>query len=90
MKKAALCIVAALVMSSSMSVFAMEGMSKDECMTMSMNCKNEADSIQQKMKKLNVEIKKGKKVYTAEELKTLNAKLKEANELLDGMLKPGK
>ena len=90
MRKAALCVVAALVMSSSMAVFAMEGMDKNECLTMSMNCKGEVDSIQQKMKKLNAEIKKGKKVYTAEELKTLNAKLKEANALLDDMLKPGK
>jgi hypothetical protein len=85
-----LCLVAALVMSSSMTVFAMEGMDKNECLSMSVACKGEADSIQQKMKKLNAEIKKGKKVYTAEELKTLNAKLKEANALLDDLLKPGK
>ena len=90
MKKAALCFVAALVMSSSMSVFAMEGMDKNECLTMSMNCKGEVDSIQQKMKKLNAEIKKGKKVYSADELTALNSKLKEANAMLDGLLKPGK
>ena len=90
MKKAALCFVAALVISSSMSVFAMEGMDKNECLTMSMNCKGEVDSIQQKMKKLNAEIKKGKKVYSADELTALNAKLKEANAMLDGLLKPGK
>ena len=90
MRTAAICVVAALVMSSSMTVLAMEGMDKNECLTMSMNCKGEVDSIQQKMKKLNAEIKKGKKVYTAEELKALNLKLKEANAMLDGMLKPGK
>ena len=90
MKKAALCFVAALVISSSMSVFAMEVMDKNECLTMSMNCKGEVDSIQQKMKKLNAEIKKGKKVYSADELTALNAKLKEANAMLDGLLKPGK
>ena len=90
MRTAAICVVAALVMSSSMTVLAMEGMDKNECLTMSINCKGEVDSIQQKMKKLNAEIKKGKKVYTAEELKALNLKLKEANAMLDGMLKPGK
>lgn len=89
MRKAALLVIAALMMSS-VPVLAMEGMDKNECLAVSMNCKAEVDSIQQKMKKLNTEIKKGKKVYSAEELKTLNAKLKEANALLDSMMKPGK
>ena len=89
MRKAALLVIAALMMSS-VPVLAMEGMDKNECLTASMNCKAEVDSIQQKMKKINTEIKKGKKVYSAEELKTLNAKLKEANALLDSMMKPGK
>ena len=90
MKKLTLFFMAALVMSSSMPVFAMEGMAKNECLAMSKNCKDEVDSIQQKMKKISGEIKKGKKVYSADELKTLHAKLKEANALLDSLLKPGK
>jgi len=90
MKKIALFAMAALVMSSSMPVFAVDNMSKDECLTISKGCKEEVDSIQQKMKKLNTEIKKGTKVYTPEELKALQAKLKEANEMLDTLLKPGR
>ena len=87
MMKSALFVIAALVMSSSMPVFATE---KDECLLASMNCRTEVDSIQQKVKKLNSEIKKGKKVYSAEELKKLNTKLKEANALLDDLMRPGK
>ena len=87
MCRAALFVMAVLVMSSSMPVFATE---KDECLLASMNCKTEVDSIQQKIKKLNTEIKKGKKVYTADELKMLNAKLKEVNAMLDDLMRPGK
>ena len=50
---------------------------------------HEVDSIQQKLKKINTEIKKGKKVYSAEELKKLDQKLKEANEILNSLEKPG-
>ena len=63
---------------------------KDECLLASKNCMNEVDSIQQRMKKLNAEIKKGKKVYSAEELKKLEQKLKEADEILKSLEKPGK
>lgn len=90
MKRAALLVMAILVMSSSMSAFAMEKMEKDECLTRSMNCKTEVDDIQKKVKKLNAEINKGSKVYTAEELRSLNKKLKEVNALIDSMNKPGK
>lgn len=87
MKNSALFVIAALVVSSSVPVFASD---KNECLLASKNCKTEVDSLQQKMKKLDGEIKKGKKVYSAEELKKLNDKLKEANVMLDELLKPGK
>jgi len=90
MKKVSLLLIAAFVMSGSVSVFAMDNMSKDECLLMSKNCKDQVDTIQQKVKKLNTEIKKGKKVYTTAELKTLQDKLKETNDMLDTLLKPGK
>jgi len=60
---------------------------KDQCLLASKNCAGEVDSLQKKMKKLQTEIKKGKKVYTAEELKKLEDKLKEANDMLDYLLK---
>jgi septal ring factor EnvC (AmiA/AmiB activator) len=86
MKNKALFVMAVLVMSCSMPVFAAE---KDDCLLASMDCKNQVDSIQQKIDKLNAEIRKGDKVYTAAELKKLNLKLKEVNAMLDDFEKPG-
>jgi len=77
--------MAVLVMSCSIPVFASE---KDDCVLASMNCKDQVDSIQQKIAKLNTEIKKGHKVYTTAELNKLNAKLKEVNAMLDDLQKP--
>ena len=54
-----------------------------ECELLLRNCALEVDSIQQRIKKLQVEINvKGANTYTLEELKTLNKKLKETNETL--------
>lgn len=89
MRKAAVLLLAAFITSVSVPVFAEETKGgKDECLLASKNCKNEVDSIQTKIKKLNTEIKKGKKVYSADELKKLEAKLKEANDILDNLMKP--
>ena len=59
---------------------------KDECLLISKDCANATLSIQQKMKKLNAEIKKGTKVYTPAELKRLQDKLKDAEDTLDLLL----
>lgn len=48
-------------------------------------CALQAESIQQKVKRIQGEIKKGSKKYSAEELKQLEDKLKETNELLKKM-----
>jgi len=48
-------------------------------------CALQAESIQQKIKRIQGEIKKGSKKYSAEDLKTLEDKLKETNELLKKM-----
>lgn len=54
-----------------------------ECEMLLKNCALEVDSVQDRIRKLNVEIKeKGATTYTIEELKTLEGKLKEANQLL--------
>jgi hypothetical protein len=90
MKKAALFVMAVMavsVMSSNVPVYAAQ---KDECLLVSKNCKDEVDTIQQKIKKLNTEIKKGTKVYTPDELKILHNKLKEVNAQMDELMKPGK
>jgi len=90
MKRIAILVMAAFMMSVAVPVFAadMTKDQKDQCLLASKECKTEVDSIQQKIKKLNAEIKKGKKVYSADEIKKLNAKLKEAEDMLDNLMKP--
>uniref|UniRef100_A0A831U2G3 Uncharacterized protein n=1 Tax=Geobacter metallireducens TaxID=28232 RepID=A0A831U2G3_GEOME len=91
MKKLALMLMTAVALSAAAPAMAQE-MTKEEkdmCLLASKNCAGEVDSIQKKMKKLQAEIRKGKKVYSAEELKKLEQKLKEANDLLDALMKQG-
>lgn len=60
-----------------------------ECEMLLRNCAQEVDSIQERIRKLTVEIKeKGANVYTLEELKVLNGKLNEANTILKNLQKP--
>jgi chaperonin cofactor prefoldin len=89
MKRVAILVMAIFMMSVSVPVFAAEVTKeqKDECMLASKGCKDQADSIQQKIKKLQAEIKKGKKVYSAEDLKKLNDKLKDTEDFLDNIVK---
>ena len=90
MKKIALVFIAGLMLTTAIPAMAeMTREEKDQCLLASKNCMHEVDSIQQKMKKINAEIKKGTKVYSAEELKKLEQKLKEANEILKSLDKPG-
>ena len=92
MKKILIAILTAAALSATSMAFAVDAPvagSKDECLLASKNCMHEVDSIQQKMKKINTEIKKGTKVYSAEELKKLEQKLKEVNEILKDLEKPG-
>jgi peptidoglycan hydrolase CwlO-like protein len=91
MKKIAIMLAAAFFMAATVPAYAAEMTKeeKDQCLLASKSCATEVDSIQKKIKKLNAEIKKGKKVYSAEELKKLQAKLKEAEDLVDTMLKGG-
>ncbi|MBT1070568.1 hypothetical protein [Pelotalea chapellei] len=92
MKKVLIAVLTTFALSAGTMVLAADAPqanAKDECLLASKNCANEVDSIQQKLKKIKAEIKKGKKVYSAEELKKLNQKLKEANEILNNLEKPG-
>ena len=90
MRKIAVILLASFAMAATVPAYAqMTKEEKDQCLLAAKNCANEADTIQKKIKKLNAEIKKGKKVYTAEELKKLNDKLKETEQMLDDMLKGG-
>jgi peptidoglycan hydrolase CwlO-like protein len=88
MKKIAVMLMAVCMMSVAAPVFSAEMTKeeKDQCLLASKNCADEVDSIQKKIKKLNAEIKKGKKVYSAAEIKKLTEKLKEAQDVLDDLL----
>jgi peptidoglycan hydrolase CwlO-like protein len=87
MKRVVIVIMVAFMMSASVSVFAAETTNeqKDECLLASKNCQNSVDSIQQKIKKLQTAIQKGDKVYTPDEIKKLNDKLKDTEDMLDKM-----
>ena len=51
-------------------------------------CALQAESIQEKIKRLETEVAKGEKKYSAKELKKLESKLKEANIILDQLNRP--
>jgi peptidoglycan hydrolase CwlO-like protein len=87
MKKIVVMMIASFVMAATVPAYAqMTKEEKDQCLLASKNCAAEVDSLQKKIKKLQAEIKKGKKVYSADDLKKLNDKLKEAEDMVDKML----
>lgn len=51
-------------------------------------CSVQSQTIDQKIKRLQSEIKKGKTTYNAEDLRKLEQKLKDANYLLDSITGP--
>jgi hypothetical protein len=52
------------------------------------HCAMQSESIEKKIERLQSEIEKGKTTYNVEELRKLEAKLNEANSMLDAMTKP--
>lgn len=92
MKRTLITVLTAFALSASGAAFAADTpavSAKDECLLASKNCMTEVDSIQTRIKKIDAEIKKGSKVYSAEDLKKLELKLKEANDILKDLEKPG-
>jgi len=92
--KKTIVILMALGMFGAMPVLAAEhagmDMSSHEGMKMetadgTRECALQAETIQQKIKRLNAEVATGSKKHNPEELKKLEKKLKEANEILDQM-----
>lgn len=91
MRKMALMLTAAIFMSSSITAFAQPNAAEqDECLLASKNCMNQVDDIYKRMHKLEREIKKGDKVYSPEDLRKLEKKLTETQQLLDNLEKPGR
>lgn len=101
MKKAIIILFAVAMAAATVPVFAaehehggshnaMDEQCAKECDMLLKNCALEVDTIQQHIKRLQGEInEKGANTYTLEELKTLNKKLKETNELMRTLQKPG-
>lgn len=89
MRKMAMILAAGLFMLSSVPAFAQTAADqRNECLLASKNCLNQVDDIQQRIHKLDREIKKGTKVYTPQELKRLQDKLKETNDVLRSLERP--
>ena len=86
MKKSAIMIAATLMLSATMSAYSQQTPEeKVICNLAAQNCLNKADILQKRIKKLNAEIKKGTKTYSAEDLKKLEQKQQETQDLLDKM-----
>ena len=84
MKTRAIIVLAALMMAATVPVIAQQtNEEKVICELAAKNCLNKADILEKRIKKLNAEIKKGSTTYSAEDLKKLEQKLKETQDLLD-------
>jgi uncharacterized protein YlxW (UPF0749 family) len=84
MKKIILMISAALLVSASLPAFSDQTPEeKVVCNLAAQNCLNKADILQKRVKKLKSEVNKGTKKYSAEDLKKLEQKLQETQDLLD-------
>jgi hypothetical protein len=90
MKSMSILLAAAILTLSAAPAFPqMSQAQKDECMLASKNCTDQVDDIYKRMHRLDKEVKKGTKVYTPSELKKLQQKLAETQDLLKTMEKPG-
>lgn len=81
MKKRIISICAVAVVFVAVPVFAsVQTDGKNDCLVYGKNCPNVVDSLPERITRLETEIAKGEKVYTAAELKRLESKLEEDNE----------
>ena len=84
MKKNVIMIIAALTLSASMPAYSQETHQEEvSCELAAKNCLNRVDILEKRIKKLNAEVKKGTKTYSAEDLKKIEQKLQETKDLLD-------
>jgi len=93
MKKSVIMIMAAVMLSTTMLAYSQQTPEeKVICNLAVQNCLNKADILQKRIKKLNAEIKKGTKTYSAEDLKKIEQKLQETQDALDKVegITPGK
>lgn len=90
-----LTILAAALMIAAVPIFAQEGVMgqqepqsrKSECLLVAQNCPS--DSIQERIQRIQVEIGRGRDVYSSDELRRLNNELEEAQRFLDSTMTNG-
>jgi hypothetical protein len=84
MKKTALMIITALMVSSTLPVLAQEESNQDKviCQLAAKNCLTQSEAFQKRLKKIQKDMAKGKS-YSTEDVKQLEQKLKEAQQILD-------
>ncbi len=86
MKKVTIAALAAVLMLNTIPAFSQETpQEKYVCELQAGNCLKRTSSIDRKMKKIETDIKKGKKTYSAEDLKKIEQKLKEVEQMLDNL-----
>jgi uncharacterized protein YlxW (UPF0749 family) len=86
MKTSAIVVAAAVMLAATVPAMAQQTHEERiSCELAAKNCLNKADILEKRVKKLNAEIKKGSSKYSAEDLKKLEQKLKETQDLLDTM-----
>jgi tRNA A37 threonylcarbamoyladenosine dehydratase len=83
MKKSAIIALAAFLISAAVPAFALDAQEQAVCNISAKTCLNKAEILQKKIKKLNAEVKKGDKKFSAEEMKKLEQKLQDAIDQLD-------
>jgi len=86
MKKLTALVMMALMLCSGVPAFS-QNTPQDQylCKVQAGNCLKRADAVQRKMKKIEADIKNGKKTYSAEDLKKIELKLKEVEDMLDNL-----
>ena len=83
MKKNAIMLIAALMLSATMPAYSQDHQEEVSCELAAKNCLNRVDILEKRIKKLNAEVKKGAKTYSAEDLQKIEQKLQETKDLLD-------
>lgn len=90
MKKVIVSVCAVAIAFVALPVFAdVQTEGKNDCLVYGKNCPNAVDSLPERISKLKLEIGKGEKVYTQDELKLLERKLKDDNQTMRALNKPG-
>jgi hypothetical protein len=72
-----------------MGMNAGENAQKDECLLVAQTCKDSVDSLQQRIDRLNREIRKGTSVYTRDELRTLEFQLRDSINTMEVLTRGG-